>query len=173
MPDSRPRRWLDWFSSTRIVASRDPAHPEIQFEESDIRGLRVFFAGAALLVGIWIVVVVLYPIFGFWAQHRASVGGHAPPMAPAANSLPPAPRLQVRPAVDLQHLRAYEDSQLHSYGWADRQKGIVTIPVDRAMQILASRGIPPQKAPASLKLSVPSAGTRRTGFEGKVEPEPR
>jgi hypothetical protein len=173
VPASPSRRWLEWFSTRRVVASQDPVHPEIQFEESDIRGLRVFFAGVVLIGAIWAVVVVLYPIFGFWAQHRASVAGNTPPMEAAPNTLPPAPRLQVTPEVDLEHLRAFENSQLHSYGWADRPHGVITIPVDRAMQILASRGIPPQKAPASLKLSVPTAGTRRTGFEGKVEPEPR
>jgi hypothetical protein len=55
----------------------------------------------------------------------------------------------------------------------DKQKGIVALPIDRAIQIVAQRGIPPQKAPANLQLSQPQAGTRLTGFEGKVEPEPR
>ena len=173
MPDSPSRRWLDWFSSRRVVASQDPAHPEIQFEESDIRGLRVFFAGVVLVGAVWAVVVVLYPIFGFWAQHRASVSPPPSPLAAQRNQLPPAPLLQVRPKVDLQELRARDESELHKYGWADRQHGVVTIPIDRAMQLLAQRGIPPQKAPPDLKLSVPTAGTRMTGFEGKVDPEPR
>ncbi len=173
MPDSGTRRWRDWFSFRRSVASRDPVHPEIRFEETDIRGLRVFFAGAGLLVGIWIVVVVLYPIFGFWAQHRASVSPPAPALAGQRNQLPSSPRLQVTPKVDLRELRARDESQLHTYGWVDRQHGVITIPIDRAMQLLAERGIPPQKAPAELKLSVPSAGTRMTGFEGKVQPEPQ
>ena len=172
MPDSPSRGWLGWFS-TRRIASRDPAHPEIQFEESDIHGLRVFFAGVVLIGAIWVVVVVLYPIFGFWAQHRASVSAPASPLAAQRNQLPPAPRLQVTPKVDLQELRARDESELHKYSWVNRQKDVITIPIDRAMQFLAERGIPPQKAPADLKLSVPAAGTRMTGFEGKVDPEPR
>ena len=173
MPDSIFSRWRGLFSTRRGLSAEALAHPEVQFEESDIRGLRVFLAGVALLLVLWIIVVLLYFVFTLLVHYRESAAGHTPPMAVAPNTLPPAPRLQVRPEVDLQHLRAYEDSQLHSYGWANRQNGTITIPVDRAMQIIAGRGIPPQKAPADLKLSVPAAGTRRTGFEGKVQPEPQ
>lgn len=166
-------RWRNLFSTRRSLSAGALAHPEVQFEESDIRGIRVFFAGVALLLVLWLIVVLLYFVFTLFVHYRESAAGHAPPMAAAPNTLPPAPRLQVKPEVDLQRLRAYEDSQLHSYSWADRQNGMINIPVDRAMQIIASRGIPPQKAPASLKLSIPAAGTRRTGFEGKVQPEPQ
>jgi hypothetical protein len=70
-------------------------------------------------------------------------------------------------------MRAREDWTLNHYSWIDKPGGIVAIPIDRAIQIVAQRGIPPQKAPANLKLSQPQAGTRLTGFEGKTEPEPR
>ena len=86
---------------------------------------------------------------------------------------PPAPRIQASPATDLRDLRAYEDSQLNSYGWVDKQKGTVRIPIERAIELVARQGIPPQRAPKDLKLYPPQAGTRETGFEGKVEPEPR
>jgi hypothetical protein len=49
----------------------------------------------------------------------------------------------------------------------------VTIPIERAMDLLVQRGIPPQKAPPPNMFYQPRAGTRLTGLEGKVEPEPR
>lgn len=55
---------------------------------------------------------------------------------------PPVPRLQVRPASDLERLRSYESKQLQTFGWIDRDRGIVHIPIDRAMQRLADRGLP-------------------------------
>ena len=70
-------------------------------------------------------------------------------------------------------MRAREDWELSHYFWLDKAKGKVAIPIDRAMDILAARGIPPQKQPPGLELSQPEAGTRQTGFEGKVAPEPR
>jgi hypothetical protein len=122
---------------------------------------------------LWIIVTLLYFVFALLVHYRAAVSAPALPLAGQLNSLPPAPSLQNNPRIDLKDLRAYEDSQLYNYGWVDRQKRVVSIPIDRAMQLIAARGIPPQRAPADLKLSVPEAGTRRTGFEGKVEPEPR
>lgn len=64
---------------------------------------------------------------------------------------PPAPRLQVHAKADLDRLRADEQQQLTTYGWADRQRRIARMPIERAMDQLAARGIagwpsPPQPA---------------------------
>jgi cytochrome c oxidase cbb3-type subunit III len=77
--------------------------------------------------------------------------------APARNdhlqgltSAPPPP--STRGHAPLAELRAAEDAALHSYGWVDRATGIVRIPIDRAMEVLAARGLPvraqPPEAPA-------------------------
>jgi hypothetical protein len=42
-------------------------------------------------------------------------------------------------------MRAAEEAQLHSYRWVDREAGIAAIPIERAMEILAQRGLPKQK----------------------------
>ena len=55
---------------------------------------------------------------------------------------PPAPRLQTHPPQDLAKFRANEDKRLNSYYWVDKQKGIVHIPIEQAMQKLAHDGIP-------------------------------
>ena len=39
--------------------------------------------------------------------------------------MPPEPRLQTNPKQDLRDLRAAEDKVLNSYGWVDRNRGIV------------------------------------------------
>lgn len=54
---------------------------------------------------------------------------------------PPAPRLQSDPAADLARFRTAEQQRLESYGWVDRQKGIVHIPIGQAMREIAERGI--------------------------------
>jgi hypothetical protein len=56
--------------------------------------------------------------------------------------LPPEPRLQADPSDDIAKLRAYEESMLERYSWVDRDKGIVRIPIDRAIEITAQRGLP-------------------------------
>ena len=54
----------------------------------------------------------------------------------------PAPRLQPRPAADMAQFRAQETAALNSYGWVDREHGIVHVPIEQAMRNLAEHGIP-------------------------------
>lgn len=58
------------------------------------------------------------------------------------NPLPPEPRLQASPVLDLAAMRAQERATLDAYGWVDRKAGKVRIPVDRAMDLVARRGLP-------------------------------
>lgn len=66
------------------------------------------------------------------------------PLSPFADPqpLPPMPRLQVSSGQDLRELRAAEDKVLNGYRWVDKQAGIVGIPVNQAMEILAKKGLP-------------------------------
>ena len=54
---------------------------------------------------------------------------------------PPQPRLQTDPAEDLAQFRAEEEKRLDSYYWIDKKKGIVHIPIERAMKEVAAEGI--------------------------------
>jgi len=60
--------------------------------------------------------------------------------------LPPPPRIQPNPALDMQSYLQSQQSLLNSYGWIDRQNGIVRLPVDRAMELLLERGLPTRPA---------------------------
>lgn len=67
------------------------------------------------------------------------------PPSPLAGTLPaqpPEPRLQVMPAVDLMKVRGQEDVVLNSYAWIDARSGLVRIPIDRAIELMAERGLP-------------------------------
>jgi hypothetical protein len=88
----------------------------------------------------------------------------------------PTPRVQLDDGnEDVAELHAREDILLDNYSWADRAQGKVRIPIDRAMELIAERGLPVapavQKAPllAGDREPVVSApltnGFARTGFE--------
>jgi hypothetical protein len=57
----------------------------------------------------------------------------------------PQPRLQESEPLDLANLRKEEDSRLKSYGWVERDKGIVHIPIEEAMRLLAETKTPNAK----------------------------
>jgi hypothetical protein len=55
----------------------------------------------------------------------------------------PTPRLQMDDGnEDIAELHARENILLDNYTWIDQSKGSVRIPIDRAMQIIAQKGLP-------------------------------
>ncbi|MFN0007842.1 MAG: hypothetical protein ACKVXR_08030 [Planctomycetota bacterium] len=60
----------------------------------------------------------------------------------AERETPPEPRLQANPAIDLDAFRARESDRLSTYGWVDRQAGVVHVPIERAMELVAKDGLP-------------------------------
>jgi hypothetical protein len=117
---------------------------DVQHEESDVNIRAIFGFGAALAAVGLIVHVLVLLLFNF-------LDARAKPQAPAAyplaagqqeERLPPEPRLQTEPREDLAALRAREDDALRSYGWVDRNGGVVRIPIGRAMELTLQRGLP-------------------------------
>ena len=119
---------------------------EVKYETEDFspRGIRWFTAGLAVLAVMVLVLMggLLWVLSGGWPPRQ----GIVTPMIPAPN-MSPEPDLQVASSRDYQEMRAAEEAQLHSYRWVDRDAGIAAIPIERAMEILASRGLPAQKSP--------------------------
>ena len=149
-------------------SSVEPIHPETRFEAKDVNGKAILLTGVGLLLTLWAVVLLTYPLFSYFENSLAR--SSPPPIQAAAHEIPvpPEPRVQSNPQHDLKDMKAYEDEQLYGYHWADRAHGTVSIPIDRAMRMVAARGIPPQ--PSSSQYFDPQEGARETGFQGKVEP---
>ena len=133
----------------------DPDSGPIQgHEPSDLkpRAIVVFL----VLLGVMIVGVLVVSawIHEYSAARLARM--EAPP-SPLAKQAPPAePRLQVFAPRQMQEFRAAEEATLNSYDWVNRAAGVVRIPIDRAMQLLAERGLP-----AAGGKSPPAKGERR------------
>ena len=54
----------------------------------------------------------------------------------------PDPRLETDERTQLNGIRLAEEQKLNSYGWVDEKAGTVHIPIERAMELLAQRGLP-------------------------------
>ena len=113
-------------------------HKGYETEDFSMRAVGYFFGGVAVLA-----LLAIFAMLGVTRlmTEREGVGGASVAAQPDVNQAPPAPRLQIAPTQDLLQLRAEEDAQLHNYGWVDRQTGIATIPIDRAMDLLVQRGL--------------------------------
>lgn len=97
---------------------------------------------AAMIVGVLLVSTWIHD----YATSRLAREEPAPSPA-AKQAVPPEPRLQVAAPRDLQEFLTQEDAILGSYGWVKRETGVVRIPIDRAIELLAERGLPPAGGP--------------------------
>jgi hypothetical protein len=111
--------------------------------ELDFRSILLFIGGLTAVVLV---------VFGLmWGLSRAMKTSlvkkdPAPPKLEEARQtrLPPAPILQPDPAAELAAFRAAEDAELAKWAWVDKDKGVARVPAERAMEIVASRGLPPR-----------------------------
>jgi hypothetical protein len=91
--------------------------------------------------------------------------GRYPLAAGVGRPLPPPPRLQNYPFYDLKALRGDENRVLDHYGWVNKNAGVVRIPIERAIDVLAEKGLPYRTAAPAEPL-VPIGETPRA-----AEPE--
>jgi hypothetical protein len=124
------------------VPPRD--NPDVAHARSDVNVRLILVFGIALLMAALLIHAGLYWLLEYYNEPpppTARVG----PAASAQDPSPPAPRLQVAPRADMANLRAAEEKELQTYGWVDREKKVIRIPIDRAMQLIAERGLPARK----------------------------
>jgi hypothetical protein len=83
----------------------------------------------------------------------------------------PQPRVQPDEADELHRLMSEQRARLTGYAWADKQKGFVRVPIDRAMQLIVQAGSKAYDpvAPSATALSSPTAGAQRA-TPGSVNP---
>ena len=119
-----------------IEASRALGHEP----SSDVNVRRLVQLGVVTVVIGAATIAALYGMFVIFLARPQSV---QPPSALGLpQPTPPGPRLQTDPVGDWDALHATEEAMLSSYGWTDRNAGKVRIPIDRAMDLLAQRGLP-------------------------------
>lgn len=73
---------------------------------------------------------------------------------PEVTALPQnAPMLQADPVKDMVAMRAEQEGKLTSYGWIDREKGVVHVPIEKAMAFTLERSmVKAQAAEAAMPL---------------------
>ena len=129
------------------------------YETSDVRVgfmARVVFGLAVLtLLGMG----VSWWFLSASSKHFQATDRPPSPLAGTLPAQPPEPRLQVRPAADLVKVRAQEEAALSSYAWIDAQSGLVRIPIDRAIELVAERGLPAR--PQAVEVGAGEAARRK------------
>jgi hypothetical protein len=65
----------------------------------------------------------------------------------------PEPRLEDDERTELNNFRYAEEEKLNSYGWVDQNAGTVHIPIERAMELVAQRGLSTTPKAGTMPLS--------------------
>ena len=117
-----------------------------RYEHSDAqpRSLVLFALALACLILVSLAVCA-WIASGLTARIRS---GESPSPLGELRTPPPGPALEVLPARELAAVRAREDELLGSTAWIDPLNGIVRIPIERALEIVAREGLAAPAAPA-------------------------
>jgi hypothetical protein len=135
-------------------------HAQAGYEHQDLGAQGVFAFLISLVVGGVVVYLVIGGLYHFMAARQSS---HQPSPGPLVKQVEtdtrivsfgeimkfPQPRLERNERIEIKDFRLKEEQTLNSYGWVDEKTGVVRIPIERAMQLLAQRGLP----------TIPKAGT--------------
>ena len=152
------------------------------YETQDVKGRLVFWSLAVLSIITIACAFVAAWMFVEFQQKLPSSAKAVPSLAGTDRILPPEPRLQAIPPLDLAKYQAEQKAATTSYGWVDKNAQKIHIPVELAIDLTAQRGLlhikpgdplpavtppPSQKpapaptasAPAPQPAAAPSAGT--------------
>lgn len=116
----------------------DLSQPEHRHEHADVDAVAVSKFGIGLVLLCIVALSLLVGVF----RYLQSLDTGTTTRVVRAPKLPPAPVLESTPVLDLRGIRVAEEQSLHTYGWVDQPKGVVRIPIDRAIDLLAQRGLP-------------------------------
>jgi hypothetical protein len=120
---------------------------DVHHEASDVNIGAIFGFGAALIVVALLINLMTYVLFRYFdAREGRPVTAQYPLAVGRQDRVPPEPRLQTDPRQDLADLRAKENETLTTYGWVDKNAGVVRIPIDEAVKLTLERGLPSRQA---------------------------
>ena len=122
--------------------------PDARHERTDVDAWAIGKFAVALALVCVASMALLLGLFHYFISRE----GPPPPkaysdLAHAKVNVPSAPQLEITEPSDLARQRAAEDQILNSYGWVDKQQGVVRIPIDRAIDLLAQKGLPSRTVP--------------------------
>lgn len=106
-------------------------------EQSEVSVRLIVVSLAFLAVFTFFVCLLVVGIFNYLhSEYRTEEATRL-----AQPVVPPEPRIEVEPFRQLQTLKVREDHILSTYAWVDQKSGTVRIPVYRAIDLLAQKGL--------------------------------
>jgi len=134
--------------------ANSPNHGDYERRDIGTAGI-LYFLGGLALSGVF----VYFIVGGLYSYLEKRSNAQQTPVSPLVTNAPadtrklptdykdylqqnfPRPQLEVDERSQLDHIRIDEAQTLGSYDWVDQKAGTVRIPIDRAMDLIAQRGL--------------------------------
>jgi hypothetical protein len=147
------------------------------YERRDIRAATIIYFLIGLSAFLVISDFVATGVYHF-LEHRAEAG--QTPVSPLITNAPadtrhlptdyrdylkqnfPSPQLEIDERTQLNDIRLNEEQILSTYGYVDEKAGVVRIPIERAMDLIAQRGLPVREQATTAQAPTPSNAKGRT-----------
>lgn len=131
----------------------DGQNEEMDFEREDLGAKPILIFLLGLIIGCVVVALALKGLYSYldgYENRHQSVENPLVQQTTTDTRLIekgdinkfPQPRLESDETTEINAFRMQEEQTLNSYGWVDQQAGVARIPIDRAMALLAQRGLP-------------------------------
>jgi hypothetical protein len=174
-----------WIPSTnnKIMSTETHERPNAQghgdYEHRDISTRGIFYFLAGLAAAAILIHLLLAGLYGYLDKRERA---HQPPVNPLVSNVPtdprnvpqkypdtafPDPRLETDERTQLNDIRLSEEQKLNSYDWVDQKAGTVRIPIERAMDLLAQRGLPVRPQGGAGQVSAALQGIRQRARKTK------
>jgi hypothetical protein len=155
----------------------NPANPTGNggYERSDIGSAGVLYFLLGLFVAGLFIFFLVDGIYSYLDKRSQAEQSPVNPLvtnAPAdtrhiSNDYPqgafPNPKLEEDERGQLNGIRLKEEQTLSTYDYIDKNAGTVRIPIDRAMDLIAQRGLPVRAAPAARPKPAPDKPEQKKG----------
>jgi hypothetical protein len=140
------------------------------YEHQDLQASGILYFLLGLAVVTLLCIVALRGAFAVLDHREKTL---EPPVNPLVTNVPadtrhiapeypqsafPNPKLEEDERGQLNGILLNEEKTLNSYGWVDEKGGAVRIPIARAMELLAQRGLP-VRPPGAASAAAPATAT--------------
>ena len=158
------------------MATKESHGANVPVDRGDGYEKRDANVGALLQFAFWMAVVMAVTMvamkftFDFLKRVEPLGATSSPLVKEGARVMPPAPLLQVHPHQELVDYCAAQQEAVNSYGWVNQESGVARIPVDRAMDLIVSRGLPTRpagEAPVGAPAVAPATVAGETDVQGQ------
>ena len=138
-------------------------NPDAHYEMSDVRVSLILKFGVFLFIATVASFLLMWGLFGYFEKREAKSEPPPSPLASERQAFPPEPRLQLAPATPEQlerkkgpnlkdgpievmnRIKTEEIDKLNSYGWVDKNAGIVRLPIEEAKRLALEKGAFPHR----------------------------